>query len=86
MSRVRDELARGTGLAHLLTLGRVRALAHLDGRELCSRLLDPRVNDAPELPPGGKAPTATGRVVIPRGGGRRSVGEAERARVAVLAA
>jgi hypothetical protein len=31
----------------------VRALAHFDGREPCSYLLDPAVNFVPELPLGG---------------------------------
>ena len=34
----------------------VRALAHFDGREPCSYLLDPAVNVVPELPLGGEDP------------------------------
>ena len=34
----------------------VRALAHFDGREPCSYLLDPTVNFVPELPLGGEDP------------------------------
>ena len=34
----------------------VRALAHFDGREPCSYLLDPTVNYVPELPLGGEDP------------------------------
>ena len=40
-------------LAHVPTLMQVRALAHFDGREPCSYLLDPKVNYVPELPLGG---------------------------------
>jgi hypothetical protein len=43
-------------LAHVPTLMQVRALAHFDGREPCSYLLDPAVNYVPELPLGGKDP------------------------------
>ena len=43
-------------LAHLPTLMQVRALAHFDGREPCSYLLDPAVNYVPELPLGGEDP------------------------------
>ena len=35
-------------LHHLPTLGQVRAMAWLDGREPCSYLLDPKVNFVPE--------------------------------------
>ena len=38
------------------TLIQVRALAHFDGREPCSYLLDPKVNYVPELPLGGEDP------------------------------
>ena len=41
-------------LAHVPTLMQVRALAHFDGREPCSYLLDPAVNYVPELPLGGE--------------------------------
>jgi hypothetical protein len=34
----------------------VRAMAHFDGREPCSYLLDPAVNYVPELPLGGEDP------------------------------
>lgn len=40
-------------LAHVPTLMQVCALAHFDGREPCSYLLDPAVNYVPELPLGG---------------------------------
>ena len=43
-------------LAHVPTLMQVRALAHFDGREPCSYLLDPTVNYVPELPLGGEDP------------------------------
>ena len=43
-------------LAHLPTVMQVRALAHFDGREPCSYLLDPAVNYVPELPLGGEDP------------------------------
>ena len=36
-------------LEHRPTLGQVRSMAWLDGREPCSYLLDPRVNFVPEL-------------------------------------
>jgi hypothetical protein len=34
----------------------VRAMAHFEGREPCSYLLDPKVNYVPELPLGGEDP------------------------------
>ncbi len=43
-------------LAHVPTLMQVRAMAHFDGREPCSYLLDPAVNYVPELPLGGEDP------------------------------
>jgi len=43
-------------LAHVPTLMQVRALAHFEGREPCSYLLDPEVNYVPELPLGGEDP------------------------------
>jgi hypothetical protein len=43
-------------LAHVPTLMQVRALAHFEGREPCSYLLDPKVNYVPELPLGGEDP------------------------------
>ena len=43
-------------LAHVPTLMQVRAMAHFDGREPCSYLLDPEVNYVPELPLGGEDP------------------------------
>jgi hypothetical protein len=43
-------------LAHVPTPMQVRALAHFDGREPCSYLLDPTVNYVPELPLGGEDP------------------------------
>jgi hypothetical protein len=52
------ELARSRRrLAHVPTLMQVRALAHFDGREPSSYLLDPTVNFVPELPLGGEDPT-----------------------------
>ena len=51
------ELARSRRrLAHVPTLMQVRALAHFDGREPCSYLLDPAVNYVPEFPLGGEDP------------------------------
>ena len=48
------ELARShRRLAHVPTWMQVRALAHFDGREPCSYLLDPAVDYVPELPLGG---------------------------------
>jgi hypothetical protein len=41
-------------LAHVPTPVQFRALAHFDGREPCSYLLDPAVNYVPELPLGGE--------------------------------
>jgi len=38
------------------TLMQVRAMAHFEGREPCSYLLDPQVNYVPELPLGGDDP------------------------------
>jgi len=43
-------------MAHVPTLMQVRAMAHFDGREPCSYLLDPNVNYVPELPLGGDDP------------------------------
>jgi len=43
-------------LAHVPTVMQVRAMAHFDGREPCSYLLDPAVNHVPELPLGGEDP------------------------------
>ena len=52
--RAFSELARARRrLAHVPTLMQVRVLAHFDGREPCSYLLDPKVNYVPELPLGG---------------------------------
>ena len=51
------ELARSRRrLAHVPTLMQVRALAHFDGREPSSYVLDPAVNVVPELPLGGEDP------------------------------
>ena len=51
------ELVRSRrALAHVPTLMQVRAMAHFDGREPCSYLLDPAVNYVPELPLGGEDP------------------------------
>ena len=57
MVRALVELARSRRrLAHVPTLMQVRALAHFDGREPSSYLLDPAVNFVPELPLGGEDP------------------------------
>jgi hypothetical protein len=60
------ELARShRRLAHLPTLMQVSALAHFEGREPCSYLLDPKVNYVPELPLGGEDP-GPARAVLDR--------------------
>jgi hypothetical protein len=57
MVRVYVELARSRRrLAHVPTLMQVRALAHFNGREPSSYLLDPAVNFVPELPLGREDP------------------------------
>ena len=57
MVRALVELARSRPrLAHVPTLMQVRALAHFDGREPSSYVLDPTVNFVPELPLGGEDP------------------------------
>ena len=57
MFRALVELVRSRRrLAHVPTLMQVRALAHFDGREPSSYLLDPTVNFVPELPLGGEDP------------------------------
>ena len=57
MLRALVELVRSRRrLAQLPTLMQVRALAHFDGREPSSYLLDPAVNFVPELPLGGEDP------------------------------
>jgi hypothetical protein len=57
MARALVELARShRRLAHVPTRMQLRALAHFDGREPCSYLLDPKVNYVPELPLGGEDP------------------------------
>ena len=43
-------------MEHVPTLMQVRAMAHFDGREPSSYLLDPKVNFVPELPLGGEDP------------------------------
>ena len=43
-------------IEHVPTLMQVRAMAHFDGREPSSYLLDPKVNYVPELPLGGEDP------------------------------
>ena len=48
--------ARAAGWRTCRPLMQVRALAHFDGREPCSYLLDPTVNYVPELPLGGEDP------------------------------
>jgi hypothetical protein len=56
-ARALVELARShRRLAHVPTRMQVRALAHFDGREPSSYLLDPAVNLVPELPLGGEDP------------------------------
>ena len=51
------ELARSRRrLEHLPTLMQLRALAHFDGREPSSYVLDPAVNLMPEVPLGGEDP------------------------------
>ncbi len=51
------ELARSRRrLEHVPTRMQLRALAHFDGREPSSYLLDPKVNFVPELPTGGGDP------------------------------
>jgi hypothetical protein len=55
MLRALAELARSRRqLSHVPTLMQVRAMAHFDGSEPCSYLLDPAVNYVPELPLGPK--------------------------------
>jgi hypothetical protein len=55
--RALAELARSRRrLAYLPTLMQVSAMAHFDGREPCSYLLDPKVNYVPELPLGAAGP------------------------------
>ena len=53
-------------LAHVPTLMQVRAMAHFDGREPCSYLLDPKVNYVPELPLGGEDPLGRHGAVLHR--------------------
>jgi hypothetical protein len=81
--RALAELARARRqLAHVPTLMQLRALAHFDGREPCSYLLDPTVNYVPELPLGGEDPLGrcalcfTGR--YPDSGGAVRAGDAAR--------
>ncbi len=51
------ELARSRRqLQHVPTRMQLRALAHFEGREPSSYLLDPKVNFVPELPAGGEDP------------------------------
>jgi len=58
MVRAIVELVRSRRrLAHVPTLMQFCALAHFDGREPSSYLLDPAVNYVPELPLGGEDPT-----------------------------
>jgi hypothetical protein len=57
MVRAYVELVRSRRrLAHVPTVMQVRALAHFDGREPSSYVLDPSVNSVPELPLGGEDP------------------------------
>ena len=55
-ARSRELVRSHRRLAHVPTLMQVRAMAHFDGREPCSYLLDPAVNYVPELPLGGEDP------------------------------
>ena len=55
--RALGRLARARGrVKHVPTRMQVRAMAHFDGREPSSYLLDPAVNFVPELPLGGEDP------------------------------
>ena len=55
--RALSRLARARRrIEHVPTLMQVRAMAHFDGREPSSYLLDPKVNFVPELPVGGEDP------------------------------
>ena len=55
--RALGRLARARGrVKHVPTRMQVRAMAHFDGRDLSSYLLDPAVNYVPELPLGGEDP------------------------------
>jgi hypothetical protein len=55
--RALGRLARARGrVRHVPTRMQVRAMAHFDGREPSSYLLDPRVNFVPELPLGDEDP------------------------------
>jgi hypothetical protein len=57
LARALVELVRSRRrLAQVPTRMQVRALAHFDGREPSSYLLDPTVNHVPELPLGGEDP------------------------------
>ena len=57
MVRALVELARSRRrLEHVPTRMQLRALAHFDGREPSSYLLDPKVNFVPELPLGEEDP------------------------------
>ena len=65
--RALAELARARRqLAHVPTLMQVRALAHFEGREPCSYLLDPAVNYVPELPLGARGSGRAARAVLHR--------------------
>ena len=56
--RALGRLARARGrMEHVPTRMQVRAMAHFDGREPSSYLLDPKVNFVPELPLGDADPT-----------------------------
>jgi hypothetical protein len=55
--RALGRLARARGrVKHVPTRMQVRAMAHFDGREPSSYLLDPKVNFVPELPLGDADP------------------------------
>ena len=53
-------------IEHVPTLMQVRAMAHFDGREPSSYLLDPKVNFVPELPLGGRGPAGPARPALHR--------------------
>jgi hypothetical protein len=61
------EVARSRpSLSHVPTVLKLRAIAHFDGRELSSYLLDPKVNYVPELPLGGRGPARPACAVLHR--------------------
>ena len=65
--RALGRLARARGrMKHVPTRMQVRAMAHFDGREPSSYLLDPAVNFVPELPLGGRGPAGAARPALHR--------------------